>query len=720
MSINKVNNDAVARPSDGESVTAQPVGQSAPLRHMGSQGQSSQSGQLGQSSQSSQSGQLGRTAQTGLAIWLTGLSGAGKSTLAARLAAVLAARGRRPEVLDGDVVRTHLSKGLGFSKEDRDTNIRRIAFVSHLVVRQGGVVIVAAISPYRETRDEARALLSAAGGFVEVFVDCPLEELVRRDVKGLYARALRGELPQFTGISDPYEPPLAPEVHLHTDRETIDESVAKIVAYLEAQGFLAPGASGASVASVASVAPAPHAPPSLDGRAAGSEAGREGAPAVSGAPSLDGRAGSPSLDGRAVVLEGRAVAAGRPRLWAHLGQPHGGRLVRCQAAPEVVADWEARLARGELPRIEVASRERCDLELLGNGGFSPLDGFMGERDYRAVIESLRLASGLVWPIPIVLGVSEAQAAALREGQPVALVDGTPEGQRGGAGELLAVLEVRERVRLTEADVRREVRAVYRTEDEAHPGVRAVYARHARGPVLLGGPVTVLRRPARAAVFAPYRLEPADTRAAFAARGWRTIVGFQTRNPVHRAHEYLLKTALESVDGLLLHPLIGATKEDDIPAEVRLRCYQVLLAGYFPAERVVFGVLPAAMRYAGPREAIFHALMRKNYGCTHFIVGRDHAGVGSYYGPYDAQRIFEQFSEEELGIRPLFFEHAFYCTACGGMASAKTCPHEPSRHVTLSGTKVRALLAEGVAPPPEFSRPEVAQVLIEAARAAAAV
>ncbi|MGH2366592.1 MAG: sulfate adenylyltransferase [Chloroflexota bacterium] len=389
-----------------------------------------------------------------------------------------------------------------------------------------------------------------------------------------------------------------------------------------------------------------------------------------------------------------------------MGAPHGGTLVERQASPEVAAAWQKRLRGGELARLTVSPREACDLELLGNGAFSPLQGFLEEADYRSVVRDLRLANGLVWPIPVVLGAGEAEAAPLREGQDVALI--------GPDGDALAILHLREKYL---ADVRAEAQEVYRTTEDAHPGVRAVYA---RSPVLLAGPVTVLRRPARAPVFEPYRFSPAETRRAFATRGWRTVVAFQTRNPVHRAHEYLIKTALEGVDGLLLHPLVGETKDDDIPADVRLRCYEALLASYFPADRVVFAVLPAAMRYAGPREAIFHALMRKNHGCTHFIVGRDHAGVGNYYGTYDAQRIFEQFTEEELGIRPVFFEHSFYCTACGGMASAKTCAHGEDQHVTLSGTKVRSLLAAGQAPPPEFSRPEVAEILVEAATERTAV
>ena len=381
--------------------------------------------------------------------------------------------------------------------------------------------------------------------------------------------------------------------------------------------------------------------------------------------------------------------------------PHGGRL----AVREVTGDDAASLAERarSLPTLTLSSRTLSDLELLAIGAASPLEGFMTREQYASVVNEMHLPGGLPWSLPITLAVSREEAAALKDGSQVALAD--------ASGEPLAVLDLEERF---DYDKAAEADKVYRTTDEAHPGVAALYA---QGDVLLAGRVSVFRRPP--APFAEHRLTPAETRTAFVERGWRTVVGFQTRNPVHRAHEYIQKCALEIVDGLLLHPLVGDTKDDDIPADVRMRCYQVLLDGYYPKDRVVLSVLPAAMRYAGPREAIFHAIVRKNYGCSHFIVGRDHAGVGSYYGTYDAQLIFGEFAPEALGMTPLFFEHTFFCRACGSMVSSKTCPHDANQRVTFSGTKVREMLLAGETPPAEFTRPEVAQVLIESMRARAA-
>jgi sulfate adenylyltransferase len=375
--------------------------------------------------------------------------------------------------------------------------------------------------------------------------------------------------------------------------------------------------------------------------------------------------------------------------------PHGGELILNMASE---TEQAALLEQAKtFPHITIGSRQLADLEMLAIGAYSPLHGFMTQADYLGVVNTMHLSNGLPWSIPITLSTSEEQAQKLTPGSQIALVN--------ALGTVQAVLTLEEKYSY---DKLLEARQVYRTEDEAHPGVNVLYQ---QGEILLGGPVRVLALQSQQ--FAEYRSTPTQSRALFAERGWKRVVGFQTRNPVHRAHEYIQKCAMETVDGLFLHPLVGDTKGDDIPADVRMRCYEVLLENYYPADRVILGVLPAAMRYAGPREAIFHALMRKNYGCSHFIVGRDHAGVGNYYGTYDAHYIFAEFDPAALGITPMFFDHTFYCRTCDAMASKKTCPHSADQHVTLSGTKVRQMLQSGQIPPREFSRPEVAQVLIEA-------
>jgi len=540
----------------------------------------------------------------GFVVWFTGLSGAGKSTIAAALQAELARRGRYSELLDGDEVRTHLSKGLGFSKEDRDTNIRRIGYVARLIARSGGIAITAAISPYREVRDEVRG---QTPNFVEVFVRCPLDTLVERDTKGLYRKAIAGEIANFTGVSDPYEEPLRAEVTCDTSEESLGESLAKVLDKLERLGLL-------------------------------------------------------------------------PRqVFERL--PSGDEL------------QELRTEARALPRLQVGQRELSDVFMLGAGALSPLDGYMDGDDYESVIEQGRLAGGAPFTIPIVLRTDEIPTA-----DRVGLFVGDKP---------IGILDV---VGAYEADIRREALGVYGTEDDAHPGVRVLKE---SGRWAIGGQVVALARPSSG--FPEFDLTPSQVRKVKAERAWKTMVGFQTRNPVHRAHEYLQKVALEIVDGLLLHPLVGETKSDDIPAAVRMRCYEELLAGYYPADRVLLATNPAWMRYAGPKEAVFHAIVRRNYGCTHFIVGRDHAGVGNYYDTYAAHRIFDQYTPSELGIEILRFEHTFYCSACGGMASTRTCPHPKELHRTLSGTAVRKLLEEGADLPPEFTRPEVARVLLDAAK-----
>ncbi|MCK4304100.1 MAG: sulfate adenylyltransferase [Candidatus Eisenbacteria sp.] len=377
--------------------------------------------------------------------------------------------------------------------------------------------------------------------------------------------------------------------------------------------------------------------------------------------------------------------------------PHGGRLIDRFVSGKEAEALEAK-APG-LPRITLNSRETADLEMISVGAMSPLEGFMVRADYEGVVERMHLARGAAWTIPITLNAPAELAGGIQEGTEIALYD--------ERGQFLAVMEVEDKFR---PDKMREAEMVLRTTDDAHPGVQYLKG---TGEVYLGGPIKVVHKPGHED-FTDFRLDPKETRVLFKARGWETITAFQTRNPIHRAHEYIQKCALEIVQGLLIHPLMGATKADDIPGDVRMACYKALLDNYYPKDRVALSIFPAAMRYAGPREAIFHALVRKNYGCTHLIVGRDHAGVGKYYGTYDAHHIFAEFDRDELDITPMFFDHSFFCKRCGNMATIKTCPHPSEDRVFLSGTKVREMLSRGEDLPVEFTRPEVAEVLMRAA------
>ena len=381
-----------------------------------------------------------------------------------------------------------------------------------------------------------------------------------------------------------------------------------------------------------------------------------------------------------------------------LVRPHGGGLLK----PLLLAGaaLKAGLARAQtLPRLRVSSREKGDLIMLGIGGFSPLEGFMTHADWQGVCDGYRMASGLFWPIPITLSAAKAAAEGIKTGSELALVD--PDSD-----EILATINVTEKYAIDKAH---ECMSVFRTTDGEHPGVKMVLA---QGEVNLAGPVKVLSDGGFKAKYGALFMTPAETRAEFERLGWSKVAAFQTRNPMHRSHEYLAKVAIEVCDGVLVHSLLGALKPGDIPAEVRTQAISVLIDKYFVNNTVVQAGYPLDMRYAGPREALLHALFRQNYGCSHQIVGRDHAGVGSYYGPFDAHHIFDEIPHGSLETQALKIDWTFWCYQCGGMASGRTCPHSDQDRLLVSGTKLRKWLSEGSPVPAEFSRPEVLAILRE--------
>jgi sulfate adenylyltransferase len=382
---------------------------------------------------------------------------------------------------------------------------------------------------------------------------------------------------------------------------------------------------------------------------------------------------------------------------AKIVPPHGGVLKPLLLTGEALQETKRKAAG--LPVVRLTSRETSDLIMLAMGAFSPLNGFMGHDDYHRVVKEMHMADGTLWPIPITVSVTSAEADSLAHGSTVALVDDESD-------ELMGVMTIVDKFSY---DKRLEARNVFRTEDEAHPGVAKVYEQK---EILLGGPVKAFSEGPYPGLYKKYYARPEETRALFIEKGWTSIAAFQTRNPIHRSHEYCTKIALEVSDGIFIHPLVGKVKSDDIPADVRMKCYEVLIQNYYPQDRVVLKVYPMEMRYGGPREAVLHAILRQNFGCSHLIIGRDHAGVGNYYGPFDAQKIFLEIDANELGIKPLNIDWTFWCTQCDGMASVKTCPHDKEHRVLISGTKLRDMLAKGDKVPVEFSRPEVINILID--------
>jgi sulfate adenylyltransferase len=377
--------------------------------------------------------------------------------------------------------------------------------------------------------------------------------------------------------------------------------------------------------------------------------------------------------------------------------PHGGILKPLLLTGNELA--EAKKKAEGLPLVKLYSRETSDLIMLAMGAFSPLDGFMREKDYQGVVKDMMMTDGTLWPIPITLSITPEKANSIRLNSEIALVDEE-------SGELMGSMIVEEKYTY---DKKLEARHVFGTEDEKHPGVAKIYEQH---DMYLGGPVKVFSEGPYPAMYGEYYARPAETRAIFEEKGWVRIAGFQTRNPIHRSHEYVTKIAMEVSDGILIHPLVGKLKADDIPADIRMKCYTTLIDKYYVKNNVVLKVYPMEMRYGGPREALLHAIFRQNFGCSHLIIGRDHAGVGSYYGPFDAQKIFDQIPVGALHIQPLNIDWTFWCHKCGEMASMRTCPHGKEDRVLISGTKVREMLSNGEMPPEEFTRPEIGKILME--------
>ena len=377
--------------------------------------------------------------------------------------------------------------------------------------------------------------------------------------------------------------------------------------------------------------------------------------------------------------------------------PHGGKLINRYADPSRVDELLDKC--GRLKTWLPTERELSDLEMIASGAYSPLTGFMNRSDFRAVLDTMRLSKGLIWPLPVTLAVSQSFGASLRSGEEIALLDETHRP--------VAIMTVSD---VFDYNPMEYAHKAFKTTDQSHPGVAVLYA---AGPKMVGGEVALLRRREHKD-FNHYRLDPEETRQVFESRKWRTVAGFQTQSPIHRDHEYIQKCALESVDGLFIHPTLGVAGGEPT-LEVRVRCYEALMDNYFPKDRVALSLNPAAERYAGPREALLHALVGKNFGCTHFIIGRDHAGFGSTYGPFEANDLFLQFDPKELGITPLFFDNAFYCKACGGMATVKTCCHTDVARLTFTAAMVRDLLQKGKPLPQEYTRPEIGVILMEAFR-----